>query len=156
MRRLVRIDLVSLRIAHTPLVYLGSDATTSQILCSLRLSAFGKGQEPRKKYIVINPTLGVPKAPDGDAESMVGGEHRMEYLIKIFEVALPAELLDGRNSRNGTYEWPEQHGDLSCETDVVHLRYRLYLDKHIRVDLNNLNGDRQPALAQFKCVAIGF
>ena len=40
------------------------------------------------------------------------------------------------------YEWPEQHGDLTCEPDVVHLRYRLYLGKHIRVDLNNLSGSR--------------
>ena len=64
-------------------MYLGSDATTSRTLCSLRLSGFGKGQKPRKKYIVIDPTLGVPGAPDDDAESMVDCEYRTEYLKSL-------------------------------------------------------------------------
>ena len=39
-------------------------------------------------------------------------------------------LLDNGNGRDDMYEPPEQHGDLVCETDVVHRSYELSCQTH--------------------------
>ena len=51
-------------------------------------------------------------------------------LRRVAVAVVEVVLLDGRDSRNGMHEAPEQHGDLTCETDVVHRSYRLSWQAH--------------------------